>query len=155
MGRESLGARWPPPAIEGEILSPTTQRESPRPSRPLRLWFDQRENGKSKGPRRPAPAYEGLDGVGTKPSRREAIEGERFSPTRFSPQLLFERTARCSLLRVCYVPVSKKKPLRVSLYQQTLISSKQTPSSVGDGKREQQTEQRSMRGSLLFFFTGY
>ncbi len=38
------------------------------------------------GPRRPAPAYEGLDGVGTKPPLCKAIEGEILSP------LLFQRT---------------------------------------------------------------
>ncbi len=57
------------------------ERISPRPSL---------AGTESKGPRRPffkasrREAYEGLDGVGTKPARREAIEGERFSPTRFS-----------------------------------------------------------------------
>jgi hypothetical protein len=41
------------------------------------------EERPSRGRESPRPfpkGKKGLDGVGTKPSRREAIEGERFSP---------------------------------------------------------------------------
>jgi hypothetical protein len=72
------------------FAKPSRGRESPLPF----------PKGK-KGPRRPAPAYEGLDGVGTKSPLCKAIEGERFSP---NPTSLRANRALCSFFVFVFVP---------------------------------------------------
>jgi hypothetical protein len=77
---------------------------------------DQRAGAKLLGPRRPAPAYEGLDGVGTKPPLCKAIEGELRSPTspteranRANPTSLRANRALCSLDFSCFCCWYKKR----------------------------------------------
>jgi hypothetical protein len=69
--RESLGARWPPPAIEGEILSPTVRFLSQRTA------SDQRENGRAASEALPLDGLSsplGKSGLFAKPSSPSLFE---------------------------------------------------------------------------------